>query len=66
MYGWVIVLPHAGAVTDAEGRFRLAGVPEGRQRLRIWHETLGEQEVAVEVKGSVAQMEPVVLGPAGD
>ena len=46
MYAWVVVLPPdaSGAVTDVEGRFTLSGVPAGKRRLRVWHETLGESE----------------------
>ena len=29
------------AVTDAQGRFSLAGVPAGTYQLRVWHELLG-------------------------
>lgn len=50
MYAWVFVAPHRGAaVTDEAGRFTLAGVPPGRHTLRVWHETLGQVEVTVEV-----------------
>ncbi|MFQ5662640.1 MAG: methylamine utilization protein [Terriglobia bacterium] len=43
------------ARTGADGRFRIAGVPPGRHRLRGWHERLAahEQEIEVPAKGTV-------------
>src|SRR5262249_10507207 len=29
------------AVTDREGRFRVAGLPPGEYRVRVWHEEVG-------------------------
>ena len=56
MHAWVVVadLPHAG-VTDEAGQFTLSEIPEGRYTLRVWHETLGEQQqrVTVGAEGSV-------------
>lgn len=42
------------AVTDAQGRFRMQNVPKGKHRLHIWHETLGETTVHLEVTGPMA------------
>jgi plastocyanin len=37
--GWIHVFPHPYfAVTDEEGRYRLAGVPTGQYVVRVWHE----------------------------
>lgn len=48
MYAWVIAADHAYyTLTDAAGSFRISGVPAGRYTLRIWHETLGEQQQVV-------------------
>jgi hypothetical protein len=43
------------AVTDDTGRFELTKVPPGTYQLRVWHETLGMQELTLQVpaKGSV-------------
>ena len=50
MYAWVIAAEHAYySVTDASGRFRIPNVPIGRYTLRLWHETLGEQEQVIRV-----------------
>ncbi|MBI4605735.1 MAG: hypothetical protein HY721_27525 [Planctomycetes bacterium] len=38
------------AVTDAQGRFAMTGIPPGRYTLKGWHERLGEREIPVEVK----------------
>ncbi|MEX1181975.1 MAG: hypothetical protein WEF86_01985 [Gemmatimonadota bacterium] len=34
---------------DADGRFRIAGVPEGRHRLVAWHETAGADTTVIAV-----------------
>jgi len=45
MYAWVIVAGHRYyAVTDHTGAFFIPEVPEGSYTLRVWHETLGEQQ----------------------
>src|SRR5438552_6952223 len=54
MKAWIVVTEHPFyAVSDAEGRFRLEGVPPGRYKLRLWHETLGTatREVVVPATG---------------
>ena len=62
MYAWVFVAPGGQvAVTDGEGRFRLAGVPEGRYTLHVWHETLGERDIPVEVNPDLPEMDPILL-----
>ena len=60
MRAWIRVLPEgAGAVTDAEGRFRIEGLPPGEQELEIWHERLGTQVLRVTVPaGGAASVEP--------
>ena len=37
------------AVTEADGRFTLAGVPRGKYRLEAWHERLGTRQLHVTV-----------------
>lgn len=40
MRGWLIVTDDAAAVSGADGRFTLTGVPPGTYEARVWHETL--------------------------
>lgn len=50
MYSWVFVAPPGRmAVTDQAGRFTLVGVPAGKHKVKVWHETLGEKELSVQV-----------------
>jgi plastocyanin len=50
MLGWVAVTPGPAAVTDANGVAKIEGVPAGKQKVEVWHETLGKQEKEVDVK----------------
>ncbi|MEE8537742.1 MAG: carboxypeptidase regulatory-like domain-containing protein [Acidobacteriota bacterium] len=51
MQSWIIVSDHPYvAVSDEEGYFRIDGVPAGIHRVRLWHETLGEQSQEVNVQ----------------
>jgi plastocyanin len=50
MLGWVAVLPGVAGVTDANGVAKIENVPAGKQKIEVWHETLGKQEREVEVK----------------
>ncbi len=54
MSAWIGVLDHPYfAVSDALGKFRIAGLPAGTYTLTLWHESLGrrEQSVTVEALG---------------
>ena len=51
MLGWVAVVPGIAAVTDKDGVAKLENVPAGKQKIEVWHETLGKQEKDVDVKG---------------
>ena len=44
------------AVTDAQGNFRIEGVPPGTYTLELWHERLGplEQEVTIPETGTAS------------
>jgi plastocyanin len=50
MLGWVAVTPGPAAVTDGNGVAKVEGVPAGKHKVEVWHETLGKQEKEVEVK----------------
>jgi len=52
MLFWALVTESAYvAVTDANGNFSIPGVPPGNYRVKIWHETLGEKDQDIKVKG---------------
>ena len=51
MRAYLFVMEHPYfAVTDAQGRFTIKGLPVGNYTLAIWHETFGEQEQKITVK----------------
>jgi plastocyanin len=53
MRAWIVVAAHPYyALTDDEGRFRLADVPQGPHTLEVWHELLGAKRVPVSVGAS--------------
>jgi len=43
-------VPGVAAVTDNNGVAKLENVPAGKQKIEVWHETLGKQTKEVEVK----------------
>lgn len=45
---WVVDNPYF-AMTDGSGRFRIAGVPAGERKIRVWHERAGSRLVSVTV-----------------
>src|SRR5213596_191748 len=52
MQGWVAVVPGIAAVTDGNGVAKLENVPAGKQKIEVWHETLGKQDKDVDVKAA--------------
>jgi hypothetical protein len=45
------------AVTDKDGVAKIENVPAGKQKIEVWHETLGKQEKDVDVKaGAVTKV----------
>lgn len=51
MSGWIVVAEHPFyAVTGGNGEFRIENIPAGKYRLKLWHETLGEKYLDVEVE----------------
>ena len=50
MLGWVAVVPGLAGVTDKDGVTKIENVPAGKQKIEVWHETLGKQEKDVDVK----------------
>jgi plastocyanin len=56
MHAYLFVAEHPyHAVTDADGRFRLDGVPPGVWSLHVWHELLGSAERQVRLKAGEVQ-----------
>ncbi len=54
MHAFVVSAPHSHyAISDEQGKFELLNVPKGKYALKIWHETLGETEVPVEVSSPI-------------
>src|SRR5690606_31362377 len=57
---WVHVFDHPHfAVSAKEGRWSLAGVPDGTWKLTAWHERLGTRTREVVVKDGAADVELV-------
>jgi hypothetical protein len=52
MRGFVVVTDEMAAVTGADGRFQLEGVPPGSYELTVWHEALKASPLKVTVTGS--------------
>ncbi len=50
MRGFIVVTDDMAVVSDADGRFRLTGVPPGTYELQVWHETLKAAPMKVTVK----------------
>jgi plastocyanin len=48
------------AVSDANGKFQLDGLPEGEHKVEYWHETLGKGKGTVKV-GADGKAEPLAL-----
>lgn len=63
MRAWIVVAAHPYyAVTDANGQFRLPGVPQGPHALAVWHERLGRVTVPVTV-GAEGEVRLDILFP---
>jgi hypothetical protein len=57
MLGWVAVVPGPAGVTDKDGMVKIENVPAGKQKVEVWHETLGKMEKEVDVKaGAVTKV----------
>lgn len=66
MRGSLIVVDHPyAAVTDADGKFKMEGLPEGEHSFRVWHENPGyvEREWKVKVVAGKTTTVPAVKVP---
>jgi plastocyanin len=64
MRAFVQVLDSAAyAVTDEQGHFSIANAPTGKQKLKLWHERLGEREESIEVAAGETVTRDITLAP---
>jgi len=62
MHGYILVSEHPyHTVTDAEGRFRLEGIPPGIWTVRVWHELLGSVDRQVRVGAGETSTQEITL-----
>jgi hypothetical protein len=62
MSAFVLAVPSPYHVNpNADGRFRIDGVPAGRYRLHAWHERAGEQVVLITVGANAPEDVTVLL-----
>ncbi|HVS14924.1 MAG TPA: hypothetical protein VMV46_13425 [Thermoanaerobaculia bacterium] len=67
MASYVFVLDHPFyATTGADGTFSIPDLPAGKHTLSVWHETLGTQDVEVEVPIAGAPVEVIFEAPPSD
>lgn len=65
MAAYVMVLEGAAyAVADDSGRYRIAGLPEGRRDVHVWHERAGETTTAADLSGRPVALD-LVLDASG-
>jgi plastocyanin len=64
MRAWLLVLPTAAfAVTGENGTYRIAGVPAGKHKVRIWHERLGERDAEIDIRADQTTTHDVQYNP---
>ena len=64
MRAWLLVLPTAAfAVTGEDGTYKIASVPAGRHKVRIWHERLGEREAEIDIQAGQTATHDVQYNP---
>lgn len=64
MRAYVQVLDSAAyAITDDQGNFTIANAPPGKQKLKLWHERLGEREETVDVAAGETATRDITLAP---
>jgi hypothetical protein len=62
MSAYIVVTEHPyHSVTDVYGEYMIGEIPAGTYKLRVWHESLGTQERAIEVKPGGSQTVDFVL-----
>jgi len=61
MRGYLFVTQDVATLTDADGSFRIDGVPAGMRELRFWHDSLKAAPISVTVKDGETTTVNVVL-----
>ena len=60
---WFVAESPYAVLTDKDGNFSLKDVPPGSYTLKVWHETLGESEQKITVKGGETTKADVSMKP---
>jgi len=64
MFSYVSVLNHPfHAVTDADGKFEIKGLPDGKYKVKFKHRKAGEKIQEVEIKDGKANVDVVLKAP---
>ena len=64
MSAYIVVTDHPyHSVTDAYGEYLINDIPPGNYKLKVWHESLGTEEKAVEVKAGASQNVDFIFKP---
>jgi plastocyanin len=64
MRGWLLALPTTHyAVSGEDGTYRIADLPAGKHRIKIWHERFGEREAEVEISPGGTATHDVAYNP---
>jgi plastocyanin len=64
MRGWLLALPTTRyAVSGEDGTYRIADLPPGKHKLKIWHERFGERDAEVEIAAGGTATHDVAYNP---
>jgi len=64
MSAYIVVTDHPyHSVTDAYGEYLINDIPPGNYKLKVWHESLGTEEKAVEVKAGASRNVDFIFKP---
>jgi plastocyanin len=64
MSAYIVVTEHPyHSVTDVYGEYLISEIPPGNYKVKLWHESLGTEEKAVELKPGASQTVDFVLKP---
>jgi plastocyanin len=64
MSAYIIVTDHPyHSVTDTYGEYLISEIPPGSYKVKLWHESLGTEEKAVELKPGASQTVDFLMRP---